>query len=135
MHVATVSRNPHPRAATLQLVRQGQKDRLDVVAVAVRLSRRLKQRHPVKIRKLLRKSRSDHNLIVEIALVPDQYARNVFTDVVPIAFFDPTGQTVKGRPFGDVVHENNSAGIAIVVWYHAFPKALLTCSVPQLQLQ
>lgn len=50
------------------------------------------------------------------------------------ALFKPPREILKGGEFGDVVHKDHSMHISVVVFHHTLLEPLLSCSVPQLNL-
>lgn len=53
---------------------------------------------------------------------------------MPVALLDPCFQILKGGHFGDIIDEDNSVDVAVVVLHHAFAEAFLAGRIPHLHL-
>lgn len=134
----------YQRLLRLQLVGHRHKNGLNVVAVspavvsvslAVRvLCRCLKHGHGVGVGELLRHVRAHLDGVLEVALVSNQDPGYLCAQRVLLALLDPGREAAEAGGVGNVVDEDNSVHVAVVVLHHGLPEALLTCSVPQLDL-
>lgn len=95
---------------------------------------RLKQGHGVGVGELLRHICAHLDGVLQVALVSDQDPRYLCAQRVLLALLDPRREAAEAGSIGDIVDEDNSVHVAVVVLHHGLPEALLTCSVPQLDL-
>lgn len=67
---------------------------------------------------------------VEPMTLPGDFLSN---GVLP-TLLHPGGQTAEAGRAGDVIYEEHSVDVPVVVLHHGLPKALLSGRVPQLEL-
>lgn len=136
----------HQGFLRLELVRHSHEDSLHMVVVAtvavsaaVSVARilgwRLKQRHGVRVGKLLCRLGAHLGCVAKVTLVAHQDARHLLPQRVLLALLNPRRKASEAGGVSDVVDKDDSVYVPVVVLDHALPEALLTCSVPQLHLQ
>lgn len=113
---------------------QAHENGVHVLALLWVLGRGLKQQHVVGVCKLEGSVGRHLYLTNQVTLVAHQYSRHSGWDTVPVALLDPRLQVLEWVHLSDIVNENDSVHIAVVVFYHALPEAFLSCSVPHLHL-
>lgn len=70
----------------------------------------------------------------QVTFVADQDSRHLLAQGMLTALLDPQRKTSETSSIGDIVDKHHSVDIAVIVLYHTLSKALLACSVPQLDL-
>lgn len=70
------------------------------------------------------------SVISELMQLPGDFLSN---RVLPTLFYPGNQATEAGRA-GDIIYEEHSMDVPVVVLHHGLPKALLSCRVPQLEL-
>lgn len=98
------------------------------------LCRGLKQGQGVCVSKLLRHVCAHLDGLLEVTLVPNYDPGYLGAQCMLLAFLNPGWEAAEAGSIGNIVDEHNSMHIAVVVLHHGLPEALLTCSVPQLDL-
>lgn len=96
--------------------------------------RRLKQGHGVSIGELLSHICAHLDGVLEVTLVSNQDPRYLCAQCVLLTFLNPGWEAAEAGSIGNIIDKDNSVHVAVVVLHHGFPEALLTCSVPQLDL-
>ena len=98
------------------------------------LCRRLKQGQGVGVSKLLCHVCAHLDGLLEVTLVSNYDPGYLGAQCVLLALLNPGWEAAEAGSIGNIVDEHNSVHIAVVVLHHGLPEALLTCSVPQLDL-
>lgn len=125
----------HQWLVALQLMSQCHKYSFYVVIIIGVFSRGLKQRHTVCVSKLLCQVCGHLNGASQVTFISNQNSRYVICQQVLFAFLYPRWQAVEAGHVGHVIHKDDSMHISIVVLNHALPEPLLSCCVPQLDLE
>lgn len=94
------------------------------------LGRCLKQGHGVGVSELLGHICAHLDGVLEVTLVSNQDPRYLCAQGVLLAFLNPRWEAAEAGSVGDIVDEDDSMHIAVVVLHHGLPEALLACSVP-----
>lgn len=123
------------RFVALQPVRQGQEDGVHMLLLGRLLGRRLKQRVVVAVGEELGRRCGHLPQLPQIALVSHDDAGHQWPHRVAAALLDPLRDAFEGGEAGDVVHKDDGVDAAVVVLHHALAETLLTCCVPNLQLE
>lgn len=124
----------HQWLVALQLMSQCHKYSFYVVIIIGVFSRGLKQRHTVCVSKLLCQVCGHLNGTSQVTFISNQDARYVTCQQVLLAFLNPRWQAVEAGHVGHVIDKDDSVHVPVVVLNHALPEPLLSCSVPQLDL-
>lgn len=98
------------------------------------LSRCLKQGQRVGVSELLRHVCAHLDGLLQVTLVSNYDPGYLSAQCMLLAFLNPGWEAAEAGSIGNIVDEHNSMHIAVVVLHHGLPEALLTCSVPQLDL-
>lgn len=70
----------------------------------------------------------------QVALVAHEDAGHLLAQCVPPALVQPQGQATEAGRVGHIEDQYDGVHTAVVLLHHALAEALLTCSIPQLNL-
>ena len=114
---------------------QAHEDRVHILAFLGVLCRCLKEQHVVGVGKLERRVGGHLDLTDQVTFIPDQDPGHSGRNAMAVALLDPGLQILKGGHLGDIINEDDSMDVTIVVLHHALPEPLLASCVPDLYLQ
>lgn len=135
IHRGVMRRPIHKTSWTYKFMRKRQKNGFNCLQFFVIFGWNFPHWHAVEVGKFSCLIRANSSLMNKVTLVTYHKFWDfsiAFSQTIVIVFLKPCFQCPKWTFSCDVIHEDHSTHIPVVMNHHAFTESLLTCSIPDL---